>query len=71
MNLNKQNKISVLLKLISLTIIILVFIINSKSIFSFILILISLIIILFNLNKITNKKVTIISFVSLVIFLNF
>ncbi len=57
--------------LISLTIIILVFIINSKSIFSFILILISLIIILFNLNKITNKKVTIISFVSLVIFLNF
>lgn len=48
--------------LISLTIIILVFIINSKSIFSFILILISLIIILFNLNKITNKKVTIISF---------
>lgn len=57
--------------LISLTIIILVFIINSKSILSFILILISLIIILFNLNKITNKKVTLISFLSLVIFLNF
>ena len=41
--------------LISLTIIILVFIINSKSIFSFILILISLIIILFNyyINKLS------------------